>query len=609
MNNKTHQSRFHAILLLSILLIAACSKDNNALYYGTVKTVEADGEVPNYATLPQNWSQQEREDFWFTSQGSQFIPYVWFTWLEQVDSTADNIRYFRNTEHIARFNYVPANTSKKNPAGLPIGFALHYQSDTGLPWLGFTCAACHTTNIEAGNKNLLIEGAPTLANMMKFHQAVVKSLISTRDDKNKLERLAKKVMGEKYDEKHLAGFYGELNKVIFNRENYLSVNRLGEHYPNDFYGYGRVDAFGIIQNAGSALAMGKIDNNNEPNAPVSYPFLWGAHQSDYVQWNGALSNEILIGPFTRNLGEVVGVDGNLSIEPSPAWKRWLPWAKNTYNGTMDFKGLGQLEALIRDLRSPKWPDSLPAIDTELSNTGKFIYEQHCLGCHTIIAPADEGNTYNATLVASDEVGTDPLATINASEHSARTYFLEGQKVGILAGETFAGESATLNFAFNGTFGMILKNPVEALEGIYESRQIEISTTLNNASATSLLEEHINEYYRTEKPAYCSERPYCYKARPLNGIWATAPYLHNGSVPSLADLLKPETERPTKFWVGNKTFDPEKVGYISNTGLSLFKVFKDDEKSIQAGNSNRGHQYGTALSDSEKKALIEFLKTL
>jgi len=96
----------------------------------------------------------------------------------------------------------------------------------------------------------------------------------------------------------------------------------------------------------------------------------------------------------------------------------------------------------------------------------------------------------------------------------------------------------------------------------------------------------------------------YKARPLNGIWATAPYLHNGSVPTLYDLLLPEEERPQTFSLGGWEYDPEKVGYATYTGPNAFE-FNTEVK----GNSNKGHTRGTSLSDEERWALVEYLKSL
>ena len=106
----------------------------------------------------------------------------------------------------------------------------------------------------------------------------------------------------------------------------------------------------------------------------------------------------------------------------------------------------------------------------------------------------------------------------------------------------------------------------------------------------------------------------YKARPLNGIWAVAPYLHNGSVPNLYLLLSPQEERPDQFWLGRKQFDPVNVGY------SLEKIEGGYLSDVgRAGNSNEGHEFkngprgkgviGPALSPDERWAIIEYLKSM
>jgi hypothetical protein len=100
----------------------------------------------------------------------------------------------------------------------------------------------------------------------------------------------------------------------------------------------------------------------------------------------------------------------------------------------------------------------------------------------------------------------------------------------------------------------------------------------------------------------------YKGRPLNGIWATAPYLHNGSVPNLWELLRKGENRTDRFWVGSREFDPVNVGYQTSQGLNEFRV-KNKDGNIMKGNSNLGHEYGTNWTDEEKWAVIEYMKTL
>jgi hypothetical protein len=97
--------------------------------------------------------------------------------------------------------------------------------------------------------------------------------------------------------------------------------------------------------------------------------------------------------------------------------------------------------------------------------------------------------------------------------------------------------------------------------------------------------------------------------PLDGLWARAPYLHNGSVPTLGDLLIKPAERPKKFFRGDDEYDPVKVGFRSDRprcddGRKLFE-FRTD----LPGNNNSGHDYGTDLSADAKKALLEYLKML
>ena len=99
----------------------------------------------------------------------------------------------------------------------------------------------------------------------------------------------------------------------------------------------------------------------------------------------------------------------------------------------------------------------------------------------------------------------------------------------------------------------------------------------------------------------------YVAMPLVGAWLNAPYLHNGSVPTLSALLEPVEKRPRRFYRGYDVYDPARVGFASDgpDAESNGEVF---DTSLR-GNSNSGHLYGTQLAADDKRALLEFLKTL
>ena len=100
----------------------------------------------------------------------------------------------------------------------------------------------------------------------------------------------------------------------------------------------------------------------------------------------------------------------------------------------------------------------------------------------------------------------------------------------------------------------------------------------------------------------------YVNQPLDGVWLRGPYLHNGSVPTLRDLLLEPSERPQVFYKGNDVFDQAKVGFVSDLQAGTGnKLFRFDTR--QRGNGNGGHTYGTDLSDQQKDALIEYMKTL
>lgn len=98
----------------------------------------------------------------------------------------------------------------------------------------------------------------------------------------------------------------------------------------------------------------------------------------------------------------------------------------------------------------------------------------------------------------------------------------------------------------------------------------------------------------------------YRSDFLEGLWLRGPYLHNGSVPTIRDLLKPPSERPVTFWRGTNVVDLENVGFRSDKATAG-NEFQYDTR--QPGYSKEGHEYGTALSEAAKNALVEFLKTL
>ena len=103
----------------------------------------------------------------------------------------------------------------------------------------------------------------------------------------------------------------------------------------------------------------------------------------------------------------------------------------------------------------------------------------------------------------------------------------------------------------------------------------------------------------------------YPAKTLAGIWATAPYLHNGSVPTLYDLLLPAAQRPTRFTVGQREYDPVRVGYQQDPAKYKLPPYFTPAviDTTLPGNSNAGHEWKLdTLTDAQRWALIEYLKS-
>jgi cytochrome c peroxidase len=111
----------------------------------------------------------------------------------------------------------------------------------------------------------------------------------------------------------------------------------------------------------------------------------------------------------------------------------------------------------------------------------------------------------------------------------------------------------------------------------------------------------------ERPGLVEDDLIGYNPPFLDGLWLRAPYLHNGSVPTLRDLLKSPAQRPTVFWRGYDVYDPGSVGFVADGERARLVGSKFDVN--ERSNGNGGHLFGTTLPDTDKESLLEYLKTL
>ncbi len=529
--------------------------------------------------LNQGWTVEQRQAFYETPQGSYLIPLSWYLSLEQ----ANGHHLFSDRHNIKKFNYIIKNESDGAVHNVPLGFAIEPVED-GDDWLGYTCAACHTNEIKYKGKTIRIDGAPTLANFSSFISQLHEAVVVTLGDEEKFNRFAERVVGS-YDSAATSALRLALtdyaaNSTAFARRNHTDLE----------YGYARLDAFGIIMNELFVDDLHVPGNAKEPNAPVSYPFLWGTSQHDWVQWNGGANN-----PIGRNVGEVLGTFGAVNlVDPAKLGAT-----------TARASELIQLEKLIAILQTPEWPEQyLGTIDEEKAAQGRVLYEQFrgdepsCAYCHALkdangeypLTPAED-NFFGAQFVITNmtplsEIGTDPNSALNFATRVAST----------------GGLAPLLPAPFTGAAELPAPALLSILVGLAtQSSLAAVQPPLSQAETAAAIG------FRVAAEGFPPLQPkniLAYRARPLDGIWATAPYLHNGSVQNLYELLKPGSKRKASFYVGSQKFDAKRVGFKSkhrrNTSLL---------DTTLSSNSNLGHEYGVTLSKKEKWALIEFLKTL
>ncbi len=604
-------------------------------------------QIPQYSpgygddliTLDQGWDDEARDRFYHEPQGSPIMPYAWFLVLEQPDST----ELFRANAYLAAMGMITAaGPSARNPDALPIGLT----KDLGIyqveQKLGMNCGACHISEVSYQGKSVLIDGGAAHFDFWTFMAQLETALRQTYEDDAKFERFAGKLLTGDADEDTPVQLRARLRGVLEERADW-SFRNATDVVP----GPGRVDALNVILNQVTAMMLNRPDNARPSDAPVSYPFVWDAPYLDRVQYNAVVPNEGA-GAMGRNVGQVLGVFGEVSAIPST-----IPPG---YPSSVRTDHLLILEETMETLVSPMWLEMtekgvLPAVDRSQEARGLEVYDENCASCHQVINRRDRGElaSIKVTTLSMEEIGTDSTASLNFTNREVATGPLFGRKTDFLAGLPFCERThadqilahvtvAAMMHDLGTTGGPILDSlgselvsgAMAAMKNLFNhtpdgaandetdqqtiarmsaagATEDEITATLEQRSSDKtalykmLVEDGIDRHGPDRNCLEVLERA-VYRSRPLNGIWATGPFLHNGSVPSLADLLLPPAERPASFYVGQREIDPVNVGFVNAEGPNTMLF-----DTTTPGNSNSGHTYGTTLSDADKAALLEVLK--
>jgi hypothetical protein len=612
--------------------------------------------------LDQGWPQDEADKYHKTSQGTRILPIAWFRALEvpSLDPILPQGR-LASPEYLARFGFVYED-QKPKPTDLPIGFAIDDEfkdpfadPPAKLPTktVGLTCAACHTgrLDVEVGRGKtvgVLVEGGSAMINLEKFQEAVGLSLFYTLNGSFRRGQFVARVLADKDcppDETNEADIKAHLSAIIDSGiagKNYARDHKL---YPV-VAGFARTDALGLIGNR----VFGPLGEENQTvvDAPVNFPHLWDTAWFDWVQYNASIRL-----PMARNIGEALGVGA--VVKPSRG-------VDEPYESTVRVENLAWMEDFLggkeplplkagkdTGLLPPKWNDfadkvekarraldkggdattrAVERIDDKLSDRGKVLYKDHCAGCHLpdrqtlqeeLKKPTSDywekdahsdGKFLKLRVVDLDEIGTDPNQAVNFYRRFAVVpnptvgedrYRRTGPNETISAEEGLYRVTSLIRLQTYRAWKFFDLDPNKPDPKKKDLRQrYDRYRTLPIASNTKeVFLDSAKDILNNRVIDDVIHANLGYKARPLDGIWATPPYFHNGSVPNLEQVLMPASCRAEKFYLGTMQFDPVKVGYQTDQFQGAFLM----DTTIR-GNLNSGHEFRNLTLEEFEAAMID-----
>ena len=530
----------------------------------------ASPQVNNEKWLDQGWSSEERQYWHYLSLGQALAPVSWFQAVERGQTTAPLL----DKKYMQSLGFIYEGKNSNNPLDLPIGFAVAPKNSPVKGHVGLSCSACHTSQISYKGTDIKFDGGSTNFDISNLLGGFFGSLAITINDKNKWERFAKKV--HQIDGTSEPELRKQVQKVV---ADIVWASKATNAAPGagSESGPGRADALNRIGNYVFGQRLLVSSNYHKNNSPANYPPLWDIWKFNWVHYNSSFSQ-----PMSRNILQVLGNNGKTNFideegNPTKGDEKWKT--------SINFEEAAKMEAGIRKLSAPKWPESvLGKVDKSKVTNGKILFEENCSSCHApypIKSPENAKAKLAVATVPISIIGTDPL---HATTFAERKYDLS----------KLTGNQSLVS----GPDGLVLG--INAIAN-YGYDQLKLNKQQR---------EEMNGFGRENR----IRAVLAYKARTLDGMWATPPYLHNGSVPNMYELLSPVSERSKKFWTGTYEFDPIKLGYLNKQGNGNYFLFDV----TKVGNSNSGHEFndgkgkgviGRKLSHNERLDLIEYLKVI
>jgi len=582
-------------------------------------------------------SQQQRQSFYHLSQGSEILPWILLTAVDVADSGSSK----PFVENLSRYGLLP---DPGRDDGLPVGLTVATNPFTfGIDFVGVNCAACHVGELRYNGNAVRVDGAPNMFNLQLFYSQAVEALLATTSDRGKLWDALKRLGRQDWKRYGVAApfvrpvtlvYYGA--NVLLHRDRLharlelIDVIRVAKEQRDPEHptsGFGRLDAFDGTRNflftrlrkadAGATFEVNranlvKLDaavkfpplwsRKAMPPEPVEayrdqpgrFPSVWGFKDYDWFEWT-IDTNTVM----ERNFTETLGAGATVVLDP----KR----TGSLFDSSIPMTNMHVLEWLAYYIDPPRWPEAaFGAIKPDLAAAGETIFRRSCAGCHEY--GNDQRTPAGLILLRGmrpEEVGTDATAALRIScpvpdtgalSIPPRSYSADDSRLlkdcaGVKAGTAFEGASfaRTVQTAVDG-----IKQKAYEAAGI-DAAQRRVMEDLDRRKTVTWRDTLLD-----------TKAPYGpYAARPLYGIWAAAPFLHNGSVPTLYDLLLPPERRPKTFALGARRYDPVKLGFAVETSCRQQDCLVD---TMRTGDGNGGHLWGTDLSEQDRMVLLEYLKT-
>jgi mono/diheme cytochrome c family protein len=567
--------------------------------------------------LNGGWTDEQRETFYYTPQGTELLglEYDWFVNLELPFSR----NLLMTEENMRGWGFVvdPAQRpNSRNPGNLPVGLGRHTDPTTGRQKLDIGCATCHTGELHYKGIALRVDGGQSMQSIAtakrgEFITTLGAAVFETLLNPAKWNRFATRLVGR--DKASRAALKKDVWKFAKTLKAFVTSAGASKYYPVE-EGRGRTDAVGRIANIVFGYDLDEPDNYRVADAPASYPFIWDIWRFDWVQYTG-FTNQAM----ARNVGESLGVLAPIKLVDEDG--KLLPPDK--FGETViDIDGMHCVEGILRDLKPPKWPeDVFGKVDVNRAKKGKALFADQCAACHGphisepylwAVAETDEQNPAAQIAVNStwDMVGDITFKDGKAFRKDWREsiWSIPWLATDIIGTDPTLADNY-IDTTYDATKLLPGSEPVNAGNGLQVLLNRLVPQLYENWDVSG---KKVANFDGLNVP-FRIENKRAYKSRPLHGVWATPPFLHNGSVPTIYDLLSPLRARPRVFYSGNREYDPDRLGYVSEDPVGAFK----HDTSIK-GNWNTGHLFtdvempgriGELLSEEERMDIIEYIKVM